>query len=158
MHSSKLKPKYLPLSFQPPIERAPSVRYSGPRDLKIVTPIAKDEENPVPVAAQDEQKISSDFVFFNEFYLTSVRKPEDFDSADINPEVQQWLKFGRPDLAKLFEETVNLCKAEGMKRVAVSVCGPQAMINEVSDLCRLSQMRCASETIRFDYHSEVFDF
>ena len=100
----------------------------------------------------------SSYVFFNEFYLTSVRDSKDFDYAGIHPHVQRWLKFGRPDIAQIFQQTRELCVAENISRVAVCVCGPPPLVNDVKDMCRQSQMSPGCSTIRFDCHSEVFDF
>ena len=106
----------------------------------------------------DIQDIMSSFVFHNSYYLTSVRDEKEFDAAGIHPTVQTWLKFGRPNLEGLFEETRNLCKKENITRVAVCVCGPLSLVSDAKNLCNSSILKPAPSTVRFDCHSEIFDF
>jgi NAD(P)H-flavin reductase len=100
-------------------------------------------------------------VFENRFYLTQVREEAQFKEANISPENQPWLHFGRPDLTKTFEEVSSMLQADhersGQKipRVCVSVCGPSAMVHEVQDLCRQTKLGCSK--VAFDCHAEVFD-
>ena len=107
---------------------------------------------------EELQNIHSTNVFFNEFYLTQVRDQANFSAAGIDPTVQRWVRFGRPNLVNLFTATSNLCKEHDIKRVAVCVCGPKSMIDDVKDLCYRSQLNLSKRTIRFDCHSEIFDF
>ena len=133
---------HLPLSFQPQMSASPQVTVDGSVS-----------------EGDDAQDVQSNFVFFNEYYLTAVRDAAQFDAAGIRPEVQKWLKFGRPNLVNIFTSVSNLCKEHAhIKRVAVCVCGPQSMVDEVKDLCKKSQLNPSARTIRFDCHSEVFDF
>jgi hypothetical protein len=106
----------------------------------------------------NQQDLKSQFIFFNEYYLTQIRPTDQQHTAGIHPEVQKWLKFGRPQMKEIFANVAELCKTESISRVAVCVCGPTPMVNEVSDLCRLSKMDPNCGTVRFDCHQEVFNF
>ena len=74
-------------------------------------------------------------------------------AANIDLDSQPFLRFGRPDIAKIFERVAELCREEAIPRVAVVTCGPQAMIAEVTTLCNRRH-----DGVSFDLHSEVFDF
>ncbi len=87
-----------------------------------------------------------------------MRNKEQFEAAGINPDTQKWVRFGRPDLKKIFEEVRSLCTEEDIHRVGVCVCGPASLVTEVDNLCRESVMKPTCSTIRFDCHKEVFDF
>jgi hypothetical protein len=112
-------------------------------------------ETPTPGKQQD---LNSQFIFYNEYYLTQIRPTDQQHTAGIHPEIQKWLKFGRPQMKEIFANVAELCKTESISRVAVCVCGPTPMVNEVSDLCRLSKMDPNCGTVRFDCHQEVFNF
>lgn len=165
MQSSKLhnfqKSSYLPISFQPPMSDAPQPRKAKVEHI-LVKPFQMGSANGQDAEAQidshpDQQDLMSDYVFFNEYYLTSAREPK--EEFGIHPEVQKWLKLSRPNLPDLFQQTTKLCLSENISRVAVCVCGPQSMVNEVADFCRRSQMApTCCQNVRFDCHSEVFDF
>jgi hypothetical protein len=71
---------------------------------------------------------------------------------------ERHVHFGRPNIPDIFKRITDLCVAEGLRRVAVCVCGPVSMINEVDDLCRQSKLSPERTTVRFDCHKEVFDF
>lgn len=108
------------------------------------------------------EALASDKIFHNMFYLTQVSRPEgEFEKAGIVPEKQPWLQFGRPDLADIFKQCENMLLTEprtrhGRPRVAVGVCGPQAMVDDVRNICKKSKLSCSG--VVFDCHSEVFDF
>ena len=106
----------------------------------------------------DEVTLASTLIFHTEYYLTYLRSKEEYASANIDPAHQKYLKFGRPSVPALFEQTRELCEAEGIKRVAVFVCGPSALVNEVADHSRASKMGGMCGAVRFDCHAEVFDF
>jgi hypothetical protein len=127
----------LPTSFQPNLIRANNNMQSSSYKA---------------FSATELNEISKE-VFECEFYLTSVRPKEDFADANINPHVQPYLNFGRPDLPAIFAQTADYCRAHGIKRVAVVTCGPVPLINDVT---RLSN-KCY-KNVSFDLHSEVFDF
>jgi hypothetical protein len=135
---------YLPLSFQPPMLPAPSIRSPKSR---------------VDVEDNDDLSISSTLVFQSRYYLTSVRDEAEFLAAGINPKEQKNLSFGRPNIPETLNSIRQLCLDENLPhRVAVFTCGPQAMVNEVDDYCRASRLKCALQEVRFDCHKEVFNF
>lgn len=106
------------------------------------------------------QQIASDVQFFNEYYLSSPREHSKFESANIRPATQKWLKFGRPNLPAIFTEVAEMCELEKIARVGVMVCGPPGMRSTVQDICSttLHQMICnrKEKIVKFDYHSESF--
>lgn len=161
---------YLPISFQPSIQPPPPVlrglrSSSNPHQVIPTT----DSVQPIPdqesgLSKEEQQRIldldlNSDLIFHNEYYLTQIRSPESAQHiAGIHPEVQSWLKFGRPNLKEIFAKTSELCKNENISRVGVCVCGPSPMVNETIDLCNWSLLNPKCGETRFDCHSEVFDF
>lgn len=168
----------LPLSFQPAMPRPPRIRsYTKEKDQQELVPFNAPRLNSdvsivsrqlsagsvisanssLEADEEDENKLFSTLIFHTEYYLTCLRSKEDFKKANIDPEHQRYVKFGRPDLEKLFAETRELCEKEGIRRVAVFTCGPSAMVNEVVDLSRNSKTNCGT-AVRFDCHQEVFDF
>ncbi len=106
----------------------------------------------------DEVQLDSSLIFHTEYYLTYLRSKAEFAAGNIDPEHQKYLRFGRPDVPQLFADTRKMCEAEGIRRVAVFVCGPSGMVNEVADLSRATNMSLCNSTVRFDCHAEVFDF
>lgn len=95
----------------------------------------------------------SEDVLYTEFYLTKARE-EDQAGANIHPDVQTCLRFGRPALDTIIGEMANIAKNGPKKRVAVLVCGPESIIKDVRRFCRNS----SSKEVQFDVHSETFNF
>jgi predicted ferric reductase len=62
------------------------------------------------------------------------------------------LHKGKPDFNQLLRQVKELALAQGECRVAVSVCGPNAMIGGVVDVCRA----LTSKEVQFDLHVERF--
>mmetsp|Transcript_6720 Transcript_6720/g.7031 ORF Transcript_6720/g.7031 Transcript_6720/m.7031 type:complete len:561 (+) Transcript_6720:29-1711(+) len=161
---------YLPISFQPAVLPPPNVRASRSAHPQQIIPTTETipplEIDPESGSSSSNSKntspspdLNSNLVFHNEYYLTQVRSSDSQQhTAGINREVQTWLKFGRPNMKEIFERTTELCKKENISRVGVCVCGPTPMINEVVDLCNWTLLDPRCGTIRFDCHSEVFDF
>ena len=83
------------------------------------------------------------------FHLTNVRKKEDFNQGNINPQQQKLLKFGRPNLPSYFENINKIKEEHGEKNVAVLCCGPEPMMDECAKL---------SKKYSFDFHHETFNF
>lgn len=139
----------LPLSFQPCLD------LPNRSDDIISRDAAKKSEslNPRKVSFSFAEDLGTPDPFHCEFYLTSVRSAEEFKAANIDIDQQPYIRFNRPNLPKLFDRVAQLCKAEGIARVAVVTCGPEPMINEVADLCDYRQLGVA-----FDLHKEVFNF
>jgi hypothetical protein len=114
------------------------------------------QDSPTSVDSHD---ILSPSIFHAEFYLTQVKNKEALLEAGLTEDQpDRQLRFGRLDIPKLFDSVRELCRASGIRRVAVGVCGPAVMVDEVDDLCRQSKLVCDSATVRFDCHKEVFDF
>lgn len=155
---------YLPVSFQPSISPPPSTlaRVVHVKEKEVQPPFEHDEEKGKSKGSGtllgSQQDLGSDFVFYNEYYLTQQRATDEHQYAGIHPEIQKWLKFGRPNVPKTFQTVRELCQKEGINRVGVCVCGPAPMVNEVFDLCRQSKMEMSCSSVRFDCHLEVFDF
>ena len=96
--------------------------------------------------------------FHAEFYLTALRDEKDYRAANIT------LRFGRPNIPKIFERVKNMCVAKSVKKVGVIVCGPISMVSDVSDCCKRfsgdvdSDGTASAATVSFDLHLEEFDF
>ncbi|KAG2442455.1 hypothetical protein HXX76_002541 [Chlamydomonas incerta] len=111
---------------------------------------------------------AGDFIA-TEFYLTQARsetasanvagssnfRVPPTAKANIRPELQPALRMGRPDLPKLFEETARRAEFLQLKEVAVYVCGPSVMVEEVEKLAAASSKWGG---VTFSVHSEVFQF
>ena len=106
-----------------------------------------------PPAAYSFADIASPNPFHMEFYLTSVRNAEQFQAANIDPDTQKHVRFGRPNLPQLFARVATFCANEKIRRVAVITCGPGSIVDEVATLCRRRH-----EGVAFDLHKEMFGF
>ncbi len=102
--------------------------------------------------------LESKRIFHPMFFLTAHRTEKDLETAGVDKKQSPHLHNGRPDISSIFSKLKELCKKDGISRVAVCTCGPEAMVNEVKDLCRISQMSCEEGAIRFDCHTDIFDF
>ena len=107
---------------------------------------------------KEERDIGSKRIFHSQFYLTSIKNEEQLKAEGIDPIKQPHLRFGRPQLQQVFKDIEEMCRAESIHRVGVCVCGPAAMVSEVSDHCQSTQFAVSCDTIRFDCHKETFDF
>jgi len=90
----------------------------------------------------------------NYFHLTRERDSSKFEEANILPEVQPDLKFGRPELPNLFSKMKGYASEEGEKHVAVLTCGPTSLVDSIEELCT----KCSFGGVTFDFHKEVFEF
>ncbi|GAQ85633.1 Ferric reductase [Klebsormidium nitens] len=133
VYERKQLPKRLPTSFSPDV---------------IADDLSAD-----PGDVQPEKPLKEARQLHTEFYLTQVRDPSGFADANIQPELQPYLRFGRPDLPRIFEQMRELAAAYGETRVATLVCGPPGMI---ADVRRLSS-RHRVNGVRFDCHVETFE-
>ena len=93
-------------------------------------------------------------VMENYFHLTRQRDSSKFEAANIRPERQPDLKFGRPDLPKLFSKMKDYANEQGEHRVAVLSCGPTSLVDSIEKLCSMY----SSGGVTFDFHKEVFEF
>lgn len=91
---------------------------------------------------------------YTEFYLTRVRKEEDFAAANIRPKYEDQVRFGRPNLDEIFAKMKEMSLAHGDKEVAVLTCGPLSMINDVT----LKSQQYSGSGVSFHTHHEIFDF
>ena len=90
----------------------------------------------------------------NYFHLTRERDSSKFGEANIQPEIQPELKFGRPELPELFSKMKGYAKEQGERRVAVLSCGPTSLVDSIQKLCS----KYSSSGVTFDFHKEVFEF
>ena len=90
----------------------------------------------------------------NYFHLTKERDASKFAEANIRPEMQPDLKFGRPDLAQLFTKMKGYAREQGEGRVAVLSCGPTTLVDSTLKMCT----EYSSGGVTFDFHKEVFEF
>ncbi|KAH7487813.1 hypothetical protein KRP22_013496 [Phytophthora ramorum] len=91
--------------------------------------------------------------FSSEIYLT--RSERDVEAAELDRHLHT-LRYGaRPDITATLRTIGEQAKQSGKKRVAVLVCGPTNMVGDVIDksLALSWEMK-----VRFDVHSEVFEF
>ena len=89
-----------------------------------------------------------------QFYLTRAREPKDYESANIRPELQSCLKFGRPKLNEIFDDVHKFARSAGENKVAVLTCGPDRLVKDaLKTACQFSR-----EGVYFDFHSELFEF
>ena len=63
------------------------------------------------------------------------------------------LSYGRVQLVKLFADVSSMCVSERVSRVAVVTCGPNSLVEEVTNLCAHRH-----KGVAFDLHKEVFDY
>lgn len=104
-----------------------------------------------PRAAEDAQ----DEYLHCDFHLTRVKRLEDLpESMNVRPEVQQCLRFGRPNLPAVFKRMAEIARAKGETRVAVLSCGPAGLLTAVKKL----SWSASTKDVHFDFHGETFDF
>lgn len=89
-----------------------------------------------------------------QFYLTRAREPKDYEAANIIPEFQSCLKFGRPKLDEIFDTVHNFAQSNGESKVAVLSCGPDRLVKDaLKNSCQFSR-----DGVHFDFHNEYFEF
>ncbi|KAF4143134.1 Ferric reductase NAD binding domain [Phytophthora infestans] len=129
------------------------------RDLEMVQGLVVDEangfgdyrgENYFPHGIVGNR----DGVFCREVYLS--RSERDVEAADLDRHLESSLRYGvRPDITTTLRAIGEQAKQNGKKRVAVLVCGPRSMVN---DVINKSLSLSWEIKVRFDVHSEVFEF
>ncbi|RLN02904.1 hypothetical protein BBJ28_00008199 [Nothophytophthora sp. Chile5] len=118
-------------------------------------------------ALQEESAVSSDAyfphqlstgsssgdTFKSEFYLT--RGERDVE-AQVDQRLDSCLRYGsRPNVNAILRAMGEQAKQNGKQRVAVLVCGPEAMVRDVVN----SSLTLSKEMLlQFDVHSERFEF
>ena len=100
---------------------------------------------------EEERSDSSEAVVRSDVYVTRGKVGE----ADASP----FNSFsGRPDLSKIIAEVAAKAEEMGVTHVAVSLCGPVGMIDDVKRLCRsFGQFSCFGG-VTFAVHDEVFEY
>jgi NAD(P)H-flavin reductase len=91
--------------------------------------------------------------FSSEFFVTAVER----DAEDpVDQQLGHRLRYGsRPDIAAVLRGLGDQAKQDGKDRVAVLVCGPAAMVRDVLS----ASMTLSKEMeVRFDVHTELFEF
>ncbi|OWZ23185.1 Ferric reductase [Phytophthora megakarya] len=92
--------------------------------------------------------------FSSEIHLT--RSERDVESAQLDRHLESCLHYGkRPDITATLRSIGEQAKQNGKKRVAVLVCGPSSMVR---DVINKSISLSWEMKVRFDVHSEVFEF
>ncbi|KAI9985118.1 hypothetical protein PInf_004427 [Phytophthora infestans] len=129
------------------------------RDLEMVQGLGADEasgfgdyrgENYFPHGIVGNR----DGVFCSEVYLS--RSERDVEAADLDRHLESSLRYGvRPDITTTLRAIGEQAKQNGKKRVAVLVCGPRSMVN---DVINKSLSLSWEIKVRFDVHSEVLEF
>jgi NADPH oxidase len=118
-------------------------------DVGFVPNLIKDSDT--LIANND---INSEEVFHSEFYLTRYKNSEQVDLSILDLKDRNYVRFGRPDLADIFNKTTLYCNENGINRIAVATCGPLSMVDEVQRQCNIKN----GGKISFDLQKEVFDF
>ena len=144
----------LPLSFQPDILRSHSLSLGSHTADDGDGRFSDAESGPSKTATPHSPQCGVDSVLHTEFYLTRQRPADEFAAAGIAPDMQPCLRFGRPDLAKIFKRCRDVALAVGERRVAVLVCGPRSLVRDASDLA----FSASDAKLTFDFHSEIFEF
>lgn len=134
------------------------------RDLYMVTSVleydkeyfSKDSDHRLPYSFSPDMLVrdAPEDKLETYFHLTRERDTSKFDEANIKPEIQTTLKFGRPDLPGIFERMKGFCQQGHCKRVAVLTCGPGPLVDSVYKMC----VQHSSDGVMFDFHKEVFEF
>lgn len=91
--------------------------------------------------------------FYSEIYLT--RGHPDLEGRGDH-QFKNCMKYGvRPDVTQTLREMGHDALKNRKKRVAVLVCGPPAMVRDVT---KASLQLAREMRVHFDVHSEVFQF
>jgi len=96
-------------------------------------------------------------VLHNDIYVT---KELDGGSERISTPPCTTIQPQRPDFEAILNEMESEALKRGLNRVAVCVCGPVAMVKEISSLCqKKSRCSCGSGgEVCFDVHEEIFEY
>ena len=90
-----------------------------------------------------------------DYHLTRVKSLDALPATfNVKPEVQECLRFGRPNLPKIFDKHHTDAHRRGNRRVAVLACGPAGLLTMVKKLCWAK----SGNGVVFDFHGETFDF
>ena len=114
--------------------------------LSNVNMVRKDDVENIPPEVFDP--------LYTEFYLTRARSEADYGDANINPALQDSLRFGRPNLDKIFADMKDIALTHGDKEVAVLTCGPAGLVNDVIQKSKEN----SGGGVTFNCHHELFEF
>lgn len=96
-------------------------------------------------------------VVHTEFYLTQARTEADLEgSFRMLPSDKHVLRFGRPDVEKIFGTMEAVAKKKNLDKVAVLTCGPPGLVASVKKQAELFSTKEGG--VRFDMHVETFAF
>lgn len=86
--------------------------------------------------------------------MNNLQVTDETDKAahNIRLDLQPYLRLGRPNLAKVFDDAATAAASKGETAVAVLVCGPASLVASVR---KLSSSKIGG--VRFDFHAEVFE-
>ena len=101
----------------------------------------------------DRQDVSEKMLE-NYFHLTKERDESKFEEANIKPNLQPDLRFGRPLLSEYFERMTKFALMDQQYKVAVITCGPLGMVNDVERMCS----KYSTKGLSFHFHKELFEF
>ncbi|XP_065674718.1 LOW QUALITY PROTEIN: superoxide-generating NADPH oxidase heavy chain subunit A-like [Hydra vulgaris] len=135
------------------------------RDLFLVDSVLEyDKENitnksvhRLPISFQPDlvnQPDVSEKILENYFHLTQERDKSKFEEANIKPDLQQDLRFGRPIISEYFEKMTKFALMDQQYKIAVITCGPSSMVNDVEKMC----YKYSTKGLSFHLHKEVFEF
>jgi NADPH oxidase len=123
--------------------------------------VASDEDGVEAVHRLRTIERTSDYPFFQtEAYVTNSKKCVDEECCDFGlMDRQLVVRQGRPNLEAIVSEMAEEALGKGITHVAVFGCGPQMLIGDLKEACRMqskSVVQCKGVT--FDLHQEVFEF
>ena len=93
-------------------------------------------------------------ILHTEFYLTRAEENHQDQINQVQQQLLPYVHFGRPNYAEIFLTLRVYAIKHREAKVAVMVCGPKPMVNEVRSLC--SSM--SSDGVAFHFHGEIFEF
>jgi hypothetical protein len=156
----------LPLSFQPDMSPCPKVRMENESlDEVLGTNIEQIDDRDIESSSQDSDldgsnPYSSDQIFQAEYYLTATgtRSSKGADSPSFNDDMADSLRWGRPNVEEIFDNLMKFSMGcRSVSKVAVFVCGPVDLVNEVDEYCRRTTITVCNK-VQFHCHKEVFNF
>ena len=135
------------------------------REIEMVNDVLKfDEEflqkaakKRLPIAFQPDTLVKDDLntgVLETYCHLTKMKAENSMVFRTVDESKHRYLKYERPNIKEYFEMAKDLAAKHKQSEVAVLVCGPGPLSTE----CRDMAYKCSGNGIKFDYHSEVFEF
>ena len=123
------------------------------RDLSIATTY------PPPILSRMEAKTEETDILTTDIYVTRPAKSDEESSGIAAADTPFNIISGRPNFALIFEELKEQAIKSRQSHVAVVVCGPTEMMDEVRLACRrYSDNAIDCKGVKFDLHEELFHF